>query len=493
MTQDPDLDGLSSPDEDDNNAKYSWDVEFQRHIIALLMVDQQFLVQSIDLIKPTYFQDKAHRTVCKILFKMFKKYRMLPRRSILMEEVRKELKDDKAKLAHIGEITSLYDYFEAGLEARQYLSDKILYFAQIQAVQEAAQKMFRLLEKEPDSEDSLVQVREIWRKALNVDRNYGIGLKYFETLQERYDRMREEDSGGEIFKTGKEGIDKEIKGGGYKRGEMITIIADSGVGKSVELTCIAAENIKRGKKVAYISLELSEDRVAERFDAIFTGYNIRNLYEYKDSIFESLGEIVEDKNDKNLIVVKHFPGKTADANTVRAYIQQLKFNGFVPDMVIVDYIGEMKFPAGVPKYEAMELAVAELRGLADEEQVFMATAMQPNRGSKEVQKIGHLGQDNLGDSFGQVRPVDGAFSLNQNESEKAVQLGRMFVFKQRFGKSGYYIYVHFDSVSLRITEVSHDTYKKRMAARTEKVSDAVELDNIVKAYDPSTAVEDTPG
>lgn len=490
MTQDPDMEGLVSPDEDGDDAKYGWDVEFQRHIIALLMVDQQFLVQSMDLIKPSYFSNKAHRETCKILFRLFKEYRMLPKRSFLMQELRDELKADKAKLAHVGEITSLYDYFEPGLEARQYLSDKILFFAKIQAAKEAANKMFKELEKAPESEETWSKICDIWKKALNTDRNYDIGLKYFESIKERYERMREEDNSTEIFVVGKEGIDKEIKGGGYKRGEMITIIGGSGVGKSVELTCIAAENIKRGKKCAYISLELSEDRVAERFDSILTGANIHCLYDQKDEIFSTLEEMVEDKKDKNLIVIKHFPGKSADVNTIRAYVQQLKFNGFVPDILIVDYIGEMKFPVAVPKHEAMEVAVAELRGLADEEQVFLATAMQPNRGSKEAQKAGRIEEEHLADSFGQIRPVDGAFSLNQNESEKAVQLGRMFVIKQRFGKSRYQIYIHFDPVSLKITEISQDTYKKRLNSRSEKVSDEVAIDMVVKEYKPSDAEED---
>lgn len=490
MSQDPDLEGLKNPDEDGGDARYSWDVEFQRHIIALLMVDQQFLVQSMDLIRPSYFTNKAHQKTCKVLFNLFKQYKMLPKRSILLQEVKDELKEDKARLAHLGEITGLYDYFEPATEARQYLSDKILFFAQIQAAKVASQQMYKVLEREPEGDATWTKIRDLWRVALNTDRNYEIGLKYFDSVAERYERMRDEGDCKEVFVTGHDGVDKEIKGGGYRRGEMLTIVGGSGVGKSVELTCIAAENVKRGKRCAYISLELSEDRVAERFDSILTGANIQCLYDEKETVFEFLEAMVEDKADRNLIVIKHFPGKSADVNTVRAYIQQLKFNGFVPDIVIVDYIGEMKFDSSIPTHEAMELAVAELRGLADEEQVFMATAMQPNRGSKEAQKAGRIEEEHLAGSFGMIRPVDGALSLNQNESEKAVQLGRIYVMKQRFGKSRYQIYVHFDPVSLRITEISLETYKKRMASRTEKVSDAVAIDMVVKEYKPSDIEED---
>lgn len=491
MTQDPDLIDLVSPDHEEAGSKFSWDLEFQRHIIALLMVDQQFLVQSMDLIKPSYFANKAHRIACSILFKLFKKYKTMPKKSFLMQEFKEELKSDKAKLAHIGEVVALYDYFEPGLEARQYLSDKILFFAQVEAAKQAADKMFKILEKSPDDEEKTwSEIRTIWTTALQTNRNYDIGLKYFESLHERYERMREEEGDKtEIFVTGHDGIDTKIKGGGYRHGEMITIVADSGVGKSVELTCIAAENVKRGKKCVYITLELAEDRVAERFDAIMTGASIHCLFDMKDEVFESLEGFVEDKDDKNLIVIKHFPGKSADINTIRAYLGQLKFNGFTPDMVVIDYVGEMKLHAGIPAFESLELVVSELRGLADEEHVFLATAMQPNRGAKEAQKSGRIEAEHLANSHGQIRPVDGAFSLNQNESEKALKLGRMGVMKQRFGQSGYQIYIHFDPECLKITEISKETYKSRMNSRTEKVSDEVAIDMVVKEYVPSDAKE----
>lgn len=488
MANEPTLEDLENPDVESNDARYNWDAEFQRHILSLLLVDMQFLVQSIDLIKPTYFTSKAHQKACNILFNFFRAYKMLPKKHIVLQEAKDAFTGDKAKLAYLGEINTLYTFYEPGLESREYLSDKITYFAKIQAVKNAFHDCLKLIDKNPESDGTWSEIHDRLRVAMNTDRNFDQGLKYFETLKERYERMNKEDNSEEKYIIGWPGIDQTIKGGGYNKGEIVSIVAASGVGKSVALSCIAATNIKRDKKVVYISLELSEDRVAERFDSIFTGASIHCLYDLKDEIFSKLETLIEDKEDKNLIVIKYFPGKTATVNTIRAYLTQLKFHGFIPDMVIVDYIGEMKDYPGIPIHESRELLVSELRSLAGEgDKFFCAVAMQTNRSAKAVQQEGLIEDEHMGDSYAQIRPLDGCISLNQNKGEKLVNIGRAYVMKQRFGASRFAIDIHFDPDSLKITEISHDEYKNKYASRIEAVSDDVKLDSIVKTYTPSDA------
>lgn len=491
---DPDLEDLKNPDVDGTDTKYNWDIELQRQIISMLLVDKQFLIQSIDLIRPSYFTEKAHSKTCTILFEYFRKYKTLPKKYILLQELSDNLAGDKFKLNHLGEINSIYTYFEPGLEDREYLSNKIIYFAKMQAIKNAFTKSLSILNKHPEDDLAWSEIYELLRVAMNTDRNFEEGLKYFETLKERYERMNQEDSSLEKFITGWDGVDKNIKGGGYNRGEMISIIAASGVGKSVALSCMAATNVKRDKKVVYISLELSEDRVAERFDSIFTGASIHCLYSLKNDIFNQLEALVEDKKDKNLIVIKYFPGKTATVNTIRAYLTQLKFYGFVPDMVIVDYVGELKDHSNIPVHESRELLVGELRALANEgEKFFCATAMQTNRSAKMVQQDGVIEDEHMGDSYAQIRPLDGGLTLNQNKGEKLVNVGRVFVMKQRFGKSRYLLYVYFDPNSLKISEISQEEYKNKMNSRIETIADETLIDNIVKPieYKPSDAEGET--
>jgi len=468
---------LQDPDAGGDDAQFSWDEEFQRTIIALLITDRTFLLQSMDLVKPTYFTNKAHQKACSIVYEFFKKYRTTPDRTVLIQELKNETKEDKSQLYYLGEVNGLFDYFEPNLESREYFSDKIAYFAKMQALRMAFNKSLTLLGKDPEKEETWSKIYDMLRQAMNTDKNFEVGLEYFKSMKERYDRMNEDDENVEYFVTGYEGIDCEIKGGGYKRGEMIAVLAGSGIGKSVWMTNVTAANVIRGKKCLYIACgDANCDRVAERFDAVFSGLPVQCLYDVKDQIFDKIEEVVQSRDDKNLLVVKWFPSNSADINTIRAYLYQAKFYGFHPDMIVVDYVGEMKAHSGMPTHESRELVVKELRGMAGEEQMFLVTAMQPNRGSKEAQETGMIEEEHLADSFGQIRPLDACFSLNQNKGEDAVKVGRMWVIKQRFGRKRYAIYLKFEPTTLRIYQIQHDTYKDLMSRKKSDVSESVEHD-----------------
>lgn len=489
MSYDEYDDELKDPDSDRVESRFGWDEDFQRSIIALLMTDRTFLLQSIDLIQPGYFTNKAHQKACDKIFKFYKKYATIPSSLILIQELKEEFKDDKSSAYYIAEIKSIYDYYEPHIESREYLSDKIAYFAKIQAIRKAFKDSLKKIEIAPEDDETWSVVYDLLRKAMNTDKNFDIGLEYFKNIKERYDEMGKEEEENEYFTTGFESLDVEVKGGGYIRGEMLGIVGGSGIGKSITMSCIAAHNLKRKKNVLYISLELTQARVAERFDAILTGLPIHCLYDVRDNVFAKLEDLTKNKDDKNMMVIKQFPSATADSNTIRAYMAQLKFYGFKPDVVIVDYIGEMKDHPKLPTHESRERLVKELRGIAGEEDVFMVTAFQPNRSSKELQENnGVIEEEHMADSFGQIRPLDGCISLNQNKSEKAMNIGRMWIMKQRNGRAKYMVYLRFDPETLRIYEIHHETYKDLNSRKQETIGESVEQDmmnKIIKGVESS--------
>lgn len=484
MWDDPEL---QDPDSSNTSAQFNWDEEFQRTIICLLLMDRNFLLQSIDLIKPSYFTNKAHQKACEVVFAHFKKYKYAPTRIELVQELKDKFQDDKSALYYISEIKTLYEYFEPNIESREYLTDKVAFFAKIQALRQAFSKSLKEIDKAPESEETWAKIYDMLREAMNTDRNFDMGLEYFKTVKERYEEMNKQEANIEYFTTGYEDLDNQIKGGGYIRGEMLGVVAGSGVGKSICMACISAHNLKLGKNVLYISLELTQERVAERFDSILTGLPIHCLYDVKNDVFEKLEGIVKNREDKNVMLIKQFPSASADVNTIRAYLSQLSFYGFRPDIVVVDYIGEMKDIAGLPTHESRERMVKELRGLAGESNVFMVTAFQPNRSSKELQENGGvIEEEHLADSFGQIRPLDGCVSLNQNKNENSVNIGRMWVIKQRNGKSRYMLHLKFDPENLRIYQIHHDVYKDLNSRKKDNISESVEkdmMDTIIKGVD----------
>ncbi len=493
------LEELTSPDSTDSY-EYNWDKALQTEVMTLLIHDKQFFLQSIDLIKPAYFPYKAYKVVFGILVEHYGKYKTHPTKADLIQELKEKLNGDKALPSYLGDIEALYEYYEAGLDSREYLADKILMFAKMMAFRGAWDKSIKILNKEGTTEDSWSKVYKIFQDAFNVDRNFSAGLEYFKTLHERYKRMGETDSVvSDKFETGNKSVDENIKGQGYRRGELIAVCAESGVGKSIWLTNMACHNAKRGYKVCYISLELSEDRVAERFDSIFTGTNINLLYDFRNDVISKLENLVP--KEKNPVLIKWFPPKTADTNTIRAYLNQLKFYGYEPDILIVDYIGEMKLHPGMEQYESLETLVSELRGLVGEIQAFGATAMQPNRDAKKALKEnGMIDASHLANGHGQIRPLDGFITLNQNDFEATMNIGRGYVDKQRFGKSKYTYWVKFDRENLRIYEISREEYKNIMnKGKGKSAAKAIDtdMDTIHSAvesdYDPSGSVVDEIG
>lgn len=486
---------LVDPDGEEQ-AKYSWDEEFQRHIIALLVSDRQFLLSSIDLVRSSYFTNRAHQKMCQLVFDFFKRYRLLPKKDFIVQELKEAFKDNKSLAYYLGEVNVVYDYFQPGLDAREYLQDKITYFAKIQSLKKAFHNSLKEIDKNPEKEETWEKIYEMMREAMTTQENFDLGIDYFRTLKDRYAQQEEDYESEDRFITGMESWDKEVNNGGYSRGEIISIVAGSGVGKSVCLACIAGTNLMRGKRGVYISCELKDTKVADRMDAILSGFPISCLVTQQDDLFEKLANLDGVDYECGMpFVIKQFPAGTATVNKIRAYLSQLRFHGFDPDFIVVDYVGEMKPIAGLPTHESREQIVRDLRGMAEEEQVFVATAMQPNRGSRETQKSesGRIEEEHLADSFGQIRPLDGCISLNQNDNEQLLGIGRAYKIKERDGKSRYQFYLKFDKNNLRISEISHEKYREALSAHKEYVSEEVKVDQVVTGWAPDEESEENQG
>lgn len=122
----------TNPD-DDQNVKYNWTEEFQQNIIALLLNDRWFAVQCRDLVSPNYFVEEIHQILCRNLFFHLDKWKNLPQKSFVIEEITKsvENKDKEIKQRYIAETEALYAKYVPNLESREYLLEKILNFAKL--------------------------------------------------------------------------------------------------------------------------------------------------------------------------------------------------------------------------------------------------------------------------------------------------------------------------------------------------------------------------
>jgi len=486
------LNSLADPDAP-TESKYSFDKSIQQDILALMIHERIFMIQGMHLIKHNYFVDKAHVLLCKILCEWFDKHAAKSvfsgdqwiKKEYIFNEVEQRVKDKSARSYYLAETQTIYESYVQGLSSRDYLLSLIADFAWQQEMRLAIGKVVDLIKTHDDEKREKVEF--ILKTAMLVGPRTDLGLNYFESVDERYERMKKDREGKERFKSGWDEIDTAIVGGGLSRGELGAWEAMSGAGKSWMLMKGAVENVKSDKRVLFISLEMDEDKVAERFDCLYSGVPMKNLLVNEAFVKHTLKAHLKqisleekldlhnvaktDDMDKRRLIIKQFPAGTADMGTIRAYYSQVCLQGFKPDILIVDYVGEFKDVPGIKTYESRQRVVRDLRAFGVEENHCTLTAMQSNRSGRFAQDGGFIDDSEIGDSYGQARVMDAIWSINQTKKEKIDGLGRIFVVKNRNGKSRYHFCFRQDPAKLALQAPTEGAYKDRISAIKEQTEE----------------------
>jgi len=204
------------------------------------------------------------------------------------------------------------------------------------------------------------------------------------------------------------------------------------------------------RKVLYISLEMSEDKIAQRFDSILTLVPNGKIKDQQNLVKDRL-KIFQKKFDNSQLFIKEFPTGQINVNDIRALLVQLRLHySFIPEVIIVDYLELLRPNRNIDaEYQAQERIAQELRGLAVEQNCLVWTATQTNRMGRKVPIITDA---ELGDSYGKIRPADWAISLNQSQEEYDQGRLRAYVVKARDSKQHYLVPVSVNYVNLRMEE-----------------------------------------
>jgi len=483
------LNELINPD-NKLEAKFDLDEDVQRHILGALLSDRNFLVQSLGLVKSTYFHNIAYQKIHRSLIAHFERYKTIPHKFYIRENLKREANAEAQKIFFIGELDAVLEHYIPGIHHQGFLLEEIAAFAKAEAMRIAFAKCTGEILRDPRSRDTWTKVDEILREARIVEGQFDHGLEYFQTIDDRYDRLGREIETTERFSSGFPSIDNALAGGGLSRGEIGAWMGIPGVGKSLALVKGSVANLKLGKKVLYISLEMGEDKIAARFDAQLARSNISSLYKNRKIVIAALKNWVAEYEDKRLLVIKQFAAGNADVNHIRAYHQQLKLYGFQPDLVIVDYIGEMKDMPGMAIHDSREAMIKQLRGFGVEEGHCTLTAVQPNRGAKAASDDinTYMDDQQVGDSYNQFRPLDAFWTINQNQQEKEAGIGRIYVAKHRDGESRFAFRIGYDYGpdkclpdgvgTLDMFEISNELYKHKYSLQEQSDAQDTKFDSI---------------
>jgi len=391
----------------------------EQQILSKLIHSDQYLRKTIPFLKEEYFSDWQDKNVFHLIIDYVKKYNTTPTVTALSIEADsltginddqfKELKEYILKLTDI----------EVGEE---WLVDATEKFCQDKAVYNAVMSSIQILDGRDQKQDR-GSIPTILANALAVSFDSHIGHDFLEDYNNRYDFYHKKEDripfDLEYF--------NRITKGGLPNKTLNIALAGTGVGKSLFMCHCAASNLSAGHNVLYITLEMSEEKIAERIDANLLNVQVDELTVLPKDAYEKKVNRVKEKTTGKLII-KEYPTASAGANHFRHLLNELQLKrNFIPDIIYIDYLNicissRLKYGSNVNSYTYVKSIAEEIRGLAVEHNVPIVSATQTTRSGYTSTD---LGLEDTSESFGLPATADFMFALIS--SEELEDLGQIMV------------------------------------------------------------------
>ena len=395
----------------------------------------EYLVSSVDtfalcksIIKPEYFDPELRQAVA-FINQYYDDYHATPTIDQIEAEANVQLKKHQITKDQI-----------------EYCADQVEHFCKRRAIEHAIVTAPQYISK-----GDYGKVETLIRDAISVSLNRDLGLSYFSDPLERLERLslvpqRTPTSWKEF---------DDLLNGGLARKEILMVSANSGGGKSIFMTNIGLLLAEQKLNVLYLTLELSEELVAQRLDTMFTGIssvawqqNYKNIASTVKQAGKGMGSIT----------IKHMPPGTT-SNKIRAYLKEFELvMGYVPDVLIVDYLDLMGANEKVSADNISEKdkqATEQLREILFDYNMYGITASQQNRSAIEATE---LNQSHIAGGLTKVNTVDVYASIIMTATMKAAgEIGVAFLKTRNSDGVGKTVYLRWDSKTLRIhNPVRHD-------------------------------------
>ena len=381
----------------------------ERTTLTHLIYNEDYTRKVLPFIKPEYFANRNERVVFEEIEKFLDKYNTLPTKETLTIGVdnRKDINDEEYK--KVVDIISSLDNTDVDI---QWLHDETEKFCKDKAIYNAVLDGIKIIDGK-DKNRTPEAIPTILSEALNVAFDLSVGHDYVEDGLNRYDfyHKKEEKIAFDLDYFNK------ITKGGLPQKTLNIALAGTGVGKSLFMCHMAASTLMQGKNVLYITLEMAEERIAERIDANLMNITIDDLHTLPKKMFEGYLTKIQKKTNGKLIV-KEYPTASAHVGNFRSLIKELALKrSFKPDIIFIDYLNicasaRFKGNANVGSYFYIKAIAEELRGLAVETNVPIMSATQTTRGGFVSSDIG---LEDTSESFGLPATADLMFALISTE------------------------------------------------------------------------------
>ena len=381
----------------------------ERTTLSNLIHNEDYCRKVIPFIKPIYFANRDERIVFEEIEKFLEKYNALPTKETLTIGVdsRKDLTEEEYK--KIVELIGSLEKTEVDL---QWLHDETEKFCKDKAIYNAVLDGIKIIDGK-DKNRTPEAIPTILSDALAVSFDLTVGHDYVDDGLNRYEFYHKKE---DKIKFDLDYFNKITKGG-LPQKTLNIALAGTGVGKSLFMCHVASSVLMQGKNVLYITLEMAEERIAERIDANLMNITIDDLHTLPKKMFENYLNKIQKKTNGKLII-KEYPTASAHVGNFRSLIKELALKrSFRPDIIFVDYLNicassRFRGNANVGSYFYIKAIAEELRGLAVETNVPIVSATQTTRSGFVSSDIG---LEDTSESFGLPATADLMFALISTE------------------------------------------------------------------------------
>jgi replicative DNA helicase len=374
-------------------------------ILRNLLHNEQYLRKVVPFIKPDYFEDSQQKVVFEEILNFVSEYNQPATKEVLCIEVekRQDINDTT-----FNEITKLISYLEDVPTDFDWLVDTTEKWCRDRAIYLALMESIALADGKDDTKDRDA-IPSILSDALAVSFDTHIGHDYLQDYEKRYETYHRKE---EKIPFDLEYFNKVTKGG-LPNKTLNIALAGTGVGKSLFMCHVASSALLEGKNVLYITLEMAEERIAERIDSNLLNVPIQEIIDLPKVMFENKVTNLAKKTQGTLII-KEYPTASAHSGHFKSLLNELALKkSFRPDIIFIDYLNicassRYRGNSTVNSYSYIKAIAEELRGLAVEANVPIVSATQTTRsgyGSSDVELT------DTSESFGLPATADLMFAL----------------------------------------------------------------------------------
>ena len=401
-------------------------------VLRNVLTNEPYMRKVLPFIKPEYFEG-VYNQLFKEVAKFVSSYNKLPTLESFKIEVDNSDKFNDDQYTAAMEI--LPNIFEREKSDEKWLYDTTEKWCQDRAIHNAIMESISIIDGKHKTLTKNA-LPELLQKALAVTFDPSVGHDYIEDVEKRYEFYHEDEEripfDLDYFNT--------ITKGGLPNKTLNVCLAGTGVGKSLFMCHMAGNVLTQGRNVLYITMEMAEERIAERIDANLLNIPLDQIQHVsKPMLTSKVDELASRTNGK--LIIKEYPTGSAHTGHFRALLNELKLKkNFVPEMIFIDYLNicassRMKGMGGaINSYTYIKAIAEELRGLAVEFDVPIVSATQTTRSGYTSSDPG---LEDTSESFGLPATADLMFALIS--SEELEQLGQVMVkqLKNRYNDPNY--------------------------------------------------------